>query len=296
MTETSEVPEERSNWRRWGDDDQRGALNLLTPPVVLGATHSCREGKVYSLGLPIQQTGMPTISYRNPPLRLTLLGNQGQSAVGGGDDTLVINEDVLVVATHNGTHIDALSHVAHGAHMYNGYPAGSFETRSGATKCGIETMGGFAGRAVVADVFRHRGASLDDDLVSAEEVLSVLDSAGLTLGSGDILLVRTGWIDRFINDPANTPIFRQPGLAPDVADLVLDNGVAAVGCDNSAVDPIPSALDLHIELLVRQGVPLLEHLDLRAAAADGVATGLLVVAPLPIVGATGSPVNPILIS
>ena len=53
-----------SNWGRWGDDDQRGALNLVTPEAVLDAARACRTGKVYSLALPIQREGVPIFDYR----------------------------------------------------------------------------------------------------------------------------------------------------------------------------------------------------------------------------------------
>jgi len=62
----------KSNWGRWGDDDERGALNLLTPEVIKAATASIKHGKVYSLGIPIQSHGVPLMDYRGTPMRLTL--------------------------------------------------------------------------------------------------------------------------------------------------------------------------------------------------------------------------------
>ena len=55
------------NWGRWGDDDERGSLNLLTPERVLAATRACTTGKVYSLSLPIQREGVPIFDYRGAP-------------------------------------------------------------------------------------------------------------------------------------------------------------------------------------------------------------------------------------
>ena len=65
----TQAKESIGNWGRWGDDDERGTLNLLTPEVVRAAAGSIKSGKVYNLGLPIQQMGMPTLDYRNPPMR-----------------------------------------------------------------------------------------------------------------------------------------------------------------------------------------------------------------------------------
>ena len=63
---------ETTNWGRWGDTDERGALNLLTPEVVASAAASITTGKVYSLGIPIQSKGVPLMDYRGTPMRLTL--------------------------------------------------------------------------------------------------------------------------------------------------------------------------------------------------------------------------------
>ena len=118
------------NWGRWGEGDERGALNLLTPDVVLAATRVCTTGRVYSLSLPIQQEGVPIVAYRNPPMRLTLTNDsdKGMFAEYGAPDTGA-NEDFLVLASHNETHMDALCHVFHEGLMYNGYPADSARTR-----------------------------------------------------------------------------------------------------------------------------------------------------------------------
>ena len=98
------------NWGRWGDDDERGALNLLTPEVVLRAAQACRTGKVYNLGLPVQRAGVPVFDYRGAPQRLTLTSQTDEAnfAVYGAPSGLGANEDVLVIAAHNGTHMDAL--------------------------------------------------------------------------------------------------------------------------------------------------------------------------------------------
>jgi hypothetical protein len=136
---TDTITARTDNWGRWGEDDERGALNLLTPDAVLAATKACRTGKVYSLSLPIQQHGVPIVDYRNPPMRLTLVNSSDKDifAEFGGVDTGA-NEDFLVLASHSLTHMDALCHVFHEGRMYNGFPAESAQTRAGALHCGIQ--------------------------------------------------------------------------------------------------------------------------------------------------------------
>ena len=111
-----------NNWGRWGKEDERGALNLLTPEVVLAATQVCRTGVVYNLGLPIQMQGSgPLFAYRGSPQRLTLTNQADPGAFVdfGAAPDLGANEDILVFASHTLTHMDALSHVYAEGTFYN---------------------------------------------------------------------------------------------------------------------------------------------------------------------------------
>jgi kynurenine formamidase len=301
VTQTAEPT--TGNWGRWGADDERGALNLLTPEAVLAATRVCKTGKVYNLGLPVARSGTPVFDYRGAPQRLTLTSqtDAGMYAMYGAPPGLGANEDVLVIAAHNGTHMDALCHVFADEKFYNGHDANGFTSHNGAPYCGIEKSGGFAGRAVVLDLPRHRGVDwLEPGTnVTADDLEACRAAQGVELGRGDILLVRTGWLDLFASLQGAAPPFEQPGLGSSTVEYLADLDVAAVGCDNAAVEVIPfdgQFLSLHVELLVKRGITFLEHLVLSPLAADGVHECLLVVAPLLVTGGTGSPVNPIAIA
>ncbi len=302
---TAEAQARTGNWGRWGDDDERGALNLLTPEVVLRATQACRTGKVYNLGLPVQRAGVPVFDYRGAPQRLTLTSqtDAGNFAEFGAPEGLGANEDVLVIAAHNGSHLDALCHVFSDDQFYNGYSKDTFTSQGGAGRCGIDKTGGFATRAVLADLAGHFGVECLEPgyRISGDEIAKCLSAQGVSVQPGDALLVRTGWLDRFTRLAAEggDPGFAQPGLALSTVDFIRDNDLAAVGADNAAIECIPfdedRFLSLHIEVLVKLGVPLIEHLQLSGMAADGCHSALLVVAPMLVTGGTGSPVNPIAI-
>src|SRR5271156_5669298 len=140
-----------TNWGRWGKDDERGTLNLLTPETTMAALKACRTGVVYSLGLPIQRQGSgPIFDYRGAPQRLTLMNqaDPGQFAPFGAPTDVGANEDVLVLASHTLTHMDALSHVFAAGTLYNGFPVDAVRTNAGSPKCGIDKVGGVVGRAV----------------------------------------------------------------------------------------------------------------------------------------------------
>jgi kynurenine formamidase len=292
------------NWGRWGAADERGALNLLTDDVVLDATRTCRTGKVYRLSLPLKRTGVPIAAYRGGPQRLTLLAEGDDllkvAGVADGDGAC---EDVLILPSHSVTHIDALCHVYHEGSFYNGFPASGFETNAGAQHLGIDKLAGFAGRSVLLDIAGLHGLDwlAPDHVITGAELQSCAEHQGVTIGSGDIVLIRTGWQDSFLAAVAKgeTPGHAQPGIGLDAAQYLASRDVSAVGSDNSGIEPIPfpdgQALAVHIELLVKRGVPLIENMVLREMAADRCYEALFVVGPLPVPGASGSPVNPIAI-
>ena len=285
------------NWGRWGTDDQRGALNLVEPPVVLEAMRRCRTGKVYSLAIPIGHFATPQVADRPLPERLTLSAPADAAvyAAYGAAEGVGANEDMIMIPSHAGTHMDALCHVYSEGTVYNGHPATSFTPKAGAAKCGIDQTGSFAGRAVLLDVAGWAGEDALEGgrIVTSADLESTRSAQGTELLPGDILLVRTGWLQSGDRQGA------QPGLGLDAVEFVRDHDVAVVGSDNSAVEAIPFDrnvfLAVHIELLVKLGVTLIEHLWLAELAADRCYESLLVVGALPVTGATGSPVNPIAI-
>jgi kynurenine formamidase len=290
------------NWGRWGADDERGALNLLTPDVVLAASRVCKTGKVYNLGLPVARTGTPVFEYRGAPQRLTLTSQTDHEMVAayGAPEGLGANEDVLIVPAHNGTHIDALCHVYAEDKLYNGFPE-EFASHAGAPRCGIEKTGGFAGRAVLLDLAGHQGVDCIEPgtNITADDLEACRAAQGVELRAGDILLFRTGWLDLFAGlEPGQEPPFEQAGLGLSCVDYLRDHDVAAVGADNAAIEVIPFDgifLSVHVELLVKLGISLLEHLVLTPMANDHCHEALFVAAPLLVTGGTGSPINPIAI-
>jgi kynurenine formamidase len=293
-----------TNWGRWGAEDERGALNLLTPEVVKAAVSSIRTGRVYPLGIPIQAEGVPLLDYRGKPMRLTLSDStdEGMYADLGCQPGTGTHEDVMIFASHTTSHMDALIHVYEKGKHYNGVPAGAMRALSGATRLGIEKVGGFSARAVLLDMPRYFG---EDRWVEPGRKLTGADLAGacaaqgVDVSPGDVVLVRTGYLQMWFERQPDVG-FEQAGIGLDAAAWLAERDVVAVGSDNAAVEVIPfdgnDFLAVHKELLVRRGIYLLEFLDLSQPAAEEAWEGLIAVAPLKVTGATGSPINPIFIS
>ena len=288
------------NWGRWGADDERGTLNLLTPEAVLAATRVCRTGKVYSLALPIQREGVPIFDYRGAPQRLSLTSDTDNDRFEpfGAPPGLGANEDVLVLASHSITHMDALSHVFAEGKMYNDFGAEEFTTARGAQHLDVAQTASFAGRGVLLDLPRHQGVDWLEPghVIDAGQLEACRAAQGVELRSGDVLLVRTGWLDFFATGESG---HAQPGLGKDAVSFIDDHDVAVVGADNAAIECMPfdddDFLGVHVELLVKRGVTLLEHLFLAELAADDCHEFLLSVGGLKVTGAAGSPINPIAI-
>ncbi len=297
-------PEARTdNWGRWGPEDERGAANLLTPEVLLAALGSAREGKLYELGLKIRRDGIPNVPYRSAPQRLTLINQSDEAmlAAFGASGGVGCIEDVLMCGSHSVTHLDALSHVYADGRIYNGFGSEEATTHAGAGRCGIEKAGPIVTRGILADVAGEQGVACLEpgQVIGLDEFEAALDAGGLEPRPGDAVLFRTGWLESFFANDGEVAEM-QPGIGLDVARALAAADVTLVGADNTAVEAMPFDNDefvtVHIELLVRRGIYLLEHLRLDRLAADGRREFLFAVAPLPFVGATASPVNPFAIA
>jgi kynurenine formamidase len=287
-----------SAWGLWGADDVFGALNLLTPDRVRAGAACVRKGAVFPLNLELELPS-PALFGRSGPEHIVI-------DHGGG-----FHDDVLSGwNTQSSSQWDGFRHVAHPQYgHWNGVADESHGMQHWARR-------GIAGRGVLADVARWRasvGRPIDPgaaDVIEADDVLATLAAQRVTVEPGDILLVRTGWIGWYRSLAAegrNALAGRRPtscGLRPgrDTARMLWDLHVAALACDNPAVEVWPpSSMDeagfAHLVLLPLLGLPLGELWDLdRLAddcAADGVFTCQLTAAPLNVDGGVGSPANAI---
>lgn len=283
------------NWGRWGPDDEAGALNLIDPTAVLAGSALVEEGRVLSLAQPVgPQAGVPP--HRRPPQRF-MDRDAGDYAAGArSPNGFRFAEDTVQLGTHSGTHLDALAHAWTGDELYNGHPASAVRSTRGAQRCGADKLRPAVTRGVLVDLVAVTGGPLPARTpVGADMLAHAYREAGIESRPGDAVLLRTGWWER--HEGAAEYFDDEPGLDDAAARWLAARDVSIVGADNYAVEVQPSApgttFPVHLTLLHRHGVPLLENLELRALAATGRTTFLLVVAPLPLAGSTGSPVNPV---
>ena len=180
--------------------------------------------------------------------------------------------------------------------MYNGFSADNVSSR-GARRLGAEKMGPLVTRGIFLDSCPS-GLRPVAEPIHANELTSMLADAHVSLEPGDALLVRTGWLEASLRGEVDA--HEWPGLDRDCADLLAAADVTLVGADNPGVECFPSTdpdcqVPLHLALIRGRGVYFSELLDLSELSTRGRSEFMLALAPLPFVGAVGSPVAPIAI-
>ena len=294
-----------SNWGRWGEDDQRGCLNLVTPAKGKQAAALVQDGTPVSCTRPIVTDITPDTTHQvqrhmvdsgegrdtDPPERR--LVRRGASEFIG----MVFHGQTI-------THIDALSHYSWQGKLYNGKPASLITSREGAQTHSIEpACDGIVTRGVLLDIPKVTGVSWlpPEEPVMPRDLEEAERSEGVRVEEGDILLVRTG------NYRKRLDLGPVPGSEPMTACQVActpwfkERGIAMLGTDTSN-DVRPSQYatitsPLHTMCLVTLGLWLIDNANLEQLAEACQQRNryefMLTLAPLRLRNVTGSPVNPI---
>ncbi|MHB8340522.1 MAG: cyclase family protein [Mycobacteriales bacterium] len=291
-----------NNWGRWGVNDDRGTLNLVTPEVVRSAAAEVLAGRRFSLALPLSADGpqVGTVPGRINPLRTMIAIHE---PVTGDPGQFCSNDDIVVMGLQSGTHWDSLVHASYAGRLYNGL-APSTVGAAGASRCGIERVGPLVSRGVLLDVARALGVDrLEPGFPIGPAELDAAETlARVTVASGDIVLIRTGHLQLFKARDRKGYAYSAPGLRMSAASWLHTRDAAAVATDTLSLDVWPPAdagvvLPVHLLHLVEMGLTQGQNFDLEELAADCAADGryrfLLAASPEPFVGGLGSPVHPV---
>jgi kynurenine formamidase len=281
--------QEVKNWGRWGPDDQLGSANLVTAAKRKQAAALVKSGVTVSLA---HNPMTERADDNNNPFEHTMLrGN---------------NMDRYAVSYHGyaHSHIDALCHILYKDHTYNGYARADVNTDTGCTKLGIQNLkDGIVTRGVLVDIPRLRNLPYLEPgtPIYVEDLEAWEKKAGLKIASGDAVLVRTGrWARRDKLGPWNVGQ-SAAGVHASVAPWIKARGVSFLGSD-AAEDVTPSmvegvALPVHTLMITALGINLLDNQDLEAlgdvAAKQNRWEFMLTIAPVPVTGGTGFPLNAI---
>jgi kynurenine formamidase len=298
------LAESVNNWGRWGAEDERGTLNLITTETVRAGVAEIRDGKRFSLAIPMSADG-PQLGFvqgRTNPERTTIARLE---LYGDDERGIRFNDDAVTLGVQAATHWDALSHASYNGRLYNGFPIDVI-TAAGATKLGADKLGAIVSRGVLLDLAGATGV----DIVAGGHALTPddLDAAAefgkVEIQEGDIVLLRTGQMRHLHSGDRMAYAISTAGPSMQTVKWFRDKGVAAVATDNLSFEVYPGEdeavmLPVHMLHLVEMGLVQGQNFDLEELATDCADDGryafLLAASPDPIVNASGGPVTPVAI-
>lgn len=286
----------RSDWTqsKYGEDDQAGASNLMTPEKAKEAIALMKTGAVMSIGRTYEPE-MPLFGARAFALR----GTGGLAGGPLGENGVIWMDDFLATEIGQvGTQFDGLGHIGvaddEGRRFYNGTPAEEVVGSYGIRKLGIENVKPIFTRGIVLDIAALRDAPMEaGDEISVADLEAALERQGVAApGSGDVVLIHTGWGRHWIKDNAT---FNSgcPGLGIEAAQWLIDKGVAVVGADTWPVEVVPNpdaglAFPVHQMFLAKNGIYIHENVATERLTEEGVSEFAYIFSPMPVKGATGS--------
>lgn len=282
----------------FGEGDQAGASNLMTPDKVKEAMGLMKTGQVISIGR-TYESDMPLFGARVFALR-------GTGGLAGGplaDNKVIWMDDYLSTEIGQvGTQFDGLSHIGIGGDkpmFYGGTPASEVFGSYGVKKLGMEHVKPFFTRGIVIDMVGLRGKPMElGEEITADDIEAALEKQGIAApGEGDVVMFHTGWGSHWItdNEKFNSGC---PGIGLSAAAYLGDAGVAVVGADTWPVEVVPNpnaalAFPVHQELITKRGIFIHENIATERLVDAGVSEFAYIYSPMPTKGATGSPGAPL---
>ena len=293
------IADQVNDWGRWGADDERGALNLITDAKRVAATALVRDGMAVSCAheLPVQ----PGPDNGNPVQHHMVRGGDAQDP----NSRFGMSADFFAIAPHGlaTTHLDALCHIFVDGKMFNGFSQTEVRTDGAHRGSIMAAADGVISRGVLLDIPTLRGVPWLDpgDVIVAADLDAAAARQNVRVESGDVLMVMTGRDARRAEHGAWSPREGFAGLYADCLPWLHDHGVAVLGSDGIS-DVTPGRVEgwplpMHQIAIVSMGVHLIDNmrLDRLAAACAGRKRWefLFTLGPLQLARGTASPVNPI---
>ena len=291
---------------RWGPGDELGALNLVTPESTLAALAMIKQAKTYDLSH-VLEPEMPVPGFHGQffaNTQFTLENGEewhhkylGVMKNGYSAQNLRIN-----MSDQSGTHIDNLNHIGQRQadgdyYLYNNVRNKDVIDTFGTRRLGMENVPAFIARGILVDVAGHLGQDIlpagyaiqPDEIDAAREA-----QGGTEVRQGDVVFIHTGW-GKHWEDP-ETLLSGEPGLGKACAGWANEHDIMMWGLDQFAVDPIPfetegECLPIHIEMLSKSGIRLIENVYLEEIVREKVYEFCVIGAPLRFKGGTGSPIR-----
>jgi len=249
-------------------------------------------GKVYDLGMEYY-VGMPHHP-NHPPFAFSLTKLHGEMVYEGGVSAC---NCLFTTGGHTGTHFDALGHISLKGEVHGVGDISPWQAYEGLKRGGIHEVAPVVTRGVLLDIAGLEGKScLDPDYrIGIKTLQEAVKRQEISIEKGDALLIRTGWI-KYFQEPVKYNGHHEgcPGLVEEGAEWLVSKGVRYVGADTVALEKTPTPnLPVHVILLVRNGIHIIEAMNLEQIAQERVYEFLFFASPLKIRGGSASPVRPV---
>lgn len=290
----------------WGQDDQLGALNLMTESSRATILSRISGGTVFDLSVEYF-IGMPGWHAAGDPRYQIWMTHTPRGTV--NDDPLQVGEaanghvsytgSAISMYTHTGTHIDALNHFGLEREIYNHFSADEHLGDAGWQVTGAETIPPIVARGVMIDVAAFKGLDMlpAGYRVTRADLEGALARQGVELQPGDVVLIRTGRMALY--EQASRYMDNPPGLGLEAARFLAEESRAMiVGADNLSFEAFPSEIEgnyvpVHTYLLAQMGVPIMELVNLEGLAEARLYEFAFIGGSLKLRGADAAPVRPL---
>lgn len=279
-------------WGPWGQDDEVGSLNAMTPASIKVALSLVKTGQVYDLGIPYDAESFRWPGH-SPGAIMTFRGPEGVRRQGDfkaavdpklNPQKIGWHSCALFMSDNVATQIDSLGHITQGKdnQWYNGFKEADWGGNFGIRKCDATTIPPIITRGVLIDVagLRKVEALPSHYRISVEDLQAALQQQKTKLQPGDTVMIRTGTLRYWGKNGADHDKLRQHDSAGiDLAAakwLVEQQGAILIGSDTSGLEHGPGPeekqtfIPVHRYLLVEQGVHIGEFHNLEDLARDGV--------------------------
>lgn len=297
-----------SNWSRWGDDDLRSTLNLITAEVRKRAISLVETGEVVSLSRDIEPENPDPLSSGIARAMRFMNVDEVTHHVGRGVTRVdAVTETVLISAHGSNTHLETPAHYSWDRSNYNGYEVDETTTCMGGTKLSIhQASEGVISRGVLLDICALKGVDwleagypiMPDELEAAER------RQGVRVSAGDVLLVHTGHVRQVLEgNLAVGPAGPCAGLHAACLPFLRERDVAVLGSD-AIQDVQPSGYDgfdlfrpIHTFGMTTLGLWFIDNAELTELASKCSEMGrwefLFAALPWRFIGVTACATNPV---
>ena len=284
---------------KWGADDTIGSANHVSPERTLAALKLVKQGKSRPLGITIDAK-TPAFPPRSLSVQVVQPNQQGGQKLTAFGFEGNYNDDLLQTWIGIGSQLDGLGHLGEGGLYYNCLDEKEISVITGLTKLGTHDVPPLVGRAVIIDMASHFGV----DVMSAgqhfgeADIKAAMDSQGVTINAGDIVLFHTGWTEGMFESDPVAWVSGEPGINNEGVEYIASFDPMAVGADTWGLEPIPApdgdkVFYGHVTLLRDNGIYILETMNTGPVLRDGVNEFMFVLGQARIRGTVQAMINPV---